>query len=731
MSSSQAPAPDTRHRQYRFGDFTLDLDSGFLSRGNAQVSLRPKAFDALVYLVERHGRLVTKAELIEALWPDTAVTDNSLAHCLAEIRRSLGDRSQQVIRTVARRGYVFAAPVGTPVLEFEDNLREPLERPVVLPVSASPTGPYRHRWKAAGAAVAALAVAAAGMFLVRSTTPGRSTIIFEQLTDLADSAVAPSVSPDGRMLAFIRGNNPFISAHSADQIYVKMLPKGEPVQLTHDPRPKYSVAFSPDASRIAYTAYVAATGGEWNTYVLSPLGGEPRLLLANAAGLTWLDEHRLLFSEIRKGMHMGIVSATENRSEHREVYFPTHERAMAHYSYASPDRRSALVVEMDYRALWQPCRVVVLKDKSPGRQVGPQGACTSAGWSPDGRWMYFSVTVDKESHLWRQRFPNGEPEQLTFGPTEEDGIAVTPDGSIITSVGTQRSAVWIHDADGDRPLSSEGRVDASVYTGRPSYSSDARRLYYLRRESPDSITELWQTDLESGISEPVLPGISVLEYDISRDGNEVVFTTQPSGKPSQLWVAPLDRSASPRQIASNGETSPHFDSSGQLLFRLSDDRFNYLARMHKDGSGRTKVVAYPINTIQNVSPDRRWVVAITPLSGTGESSASMAVPAGGGSPRRICAAVCGSAWSPDGRFLYVQTQLTSRTSLGQMIAIPVRPETGLPDLPEGGVQPGTQAPTIRESRVVERADIVPGVEAGTYAYVKSTVHRNLFRVTVP
>ena len=137
MSSPHAHDPDTRHRQYRFGNFTLDLNRGFLRRGDEQVSLRPKAFDALVYLVERHGRLVTKTELIEALWPDTAVTDNSLAHCLLEIRRAVGDESQQIIRTVARRGYVFAAPVGTSVLEFEASPTEARQEPAVLPVSTT------------------------------------------------------------------------------------------------------------------------------------------------------------------------------------------------------------------------------------------------------------------------------------------------------------------------------------------------------------------------------------------------------------------------------------------------------------------------------------------------------------------------------------------------------------------------------------------------------------------
>jgi DNA-binding winged helix-turn-helix (wHTH) protein len=118
VSSPRTHAADPHRRQYRFGDFTLDLDDGFLRRGAEEVALRPKTFEVLIYLVERHGRLVTKAELIDAIWPDAAVTDNSLAQCLAEIRRALADDSQQSIRTVARRGYLFAAPMTAAPLRF-------------------------------------------------------------------------------------------------------------------------------------------------------------------------------------------------------------------------------------------------------------------------------------------------------------------------------------------------------------------------------------------------------------------------------------------------------------------------------------------------------------------------------------------------------------------------------------------------------------------------------------
>jgi hypothetical protein len=97
---------------------------------------------------------------------------------------------------------------------------------------------------------------------------------------------------------------------------------------------------------------------------------------------------------------------------------------MAHYSYASPDRKAALVVEMNEIGWWAPCRLVPLNGKFPGRPIGPPGTCTSAGWSPDGSWMYFTAYVEGRSHLWRQRFPNGQPEQVTSGVTEEEGVAV-------------------------------------------------------------------------------------------------------------------------------------------------------------------------------------------------------------------------------------------------------------------------------------------------------------------
>ena len=104
------PAAKSRHA-FSFKDFSLDLDRGCLWRGDEELRLRPKVFEALKYLVLNDNRLVTKEELIGALWPDSFVTDDSLVQCLVELRRTLGDEAQACIKTVPRRGYIFTASV--------------------------------------------------------------------------------------------------------------------------------------------------------------------------------------------------------------------------------------------------------------------------------------------------------------------------------------------------------------------------------------------------------------------------------------------------------------------------------------------------------------------------------------------------------------------------------------------------------------------------------------------
>ena len=94
-------------RSLRFQSFTLDLQRLCLRGPSGEVDLRPKSFAVLRYLAEHAGRVVTKDEVIKAVWPDVTVTDESLTRCISEVRRAIGDETQRIIRTVSRRGYLF------------------------------------------------------------------------------------------------------------------------------------------------------------------------------------------------------------------------------------------------------------------------------------------------------------------------------------------------------------------------------------------------------------------------------------------------------------------------------------------------------------------------------------------------------------------------------------------------------------------------------------------------
>ena len=121
-----AEPSDNTCSSYHFGEFTFDVVRGCLLKLGKEIKLRPKVYDALKYLVENPGRLIAKQELMQAVWPDSFVTDDSLVQCTLELRRALADHDQQLLKTVPRRGYVFEASITkfvaraeTPVVRHE------------------------------------------------------------------------------------------------------------------------------------------------------------------------------------------------------------------------------------------------------------------------------------------------------------------------------------------------------------------------------------------------------------------------------------------------------------------------------------------------------------------------------------------------------------------------------------------------------------------------------------
>ena len=592
---------------------------------------------------------------------------------------------------------------------------------------------HRRLWLLPGAIViAALAVAAWLWF--RSSRPVLvSPSEYVQITNLPDSVSQPALSPDGRMLTFIRGPDTFAAP---GQIYVKMLPGGEPVQLTRDDCPKMSPAFSPDGTQIAYTSVAAEN--QWDTWVVPVISGQPRLWLPNASGLVWSEKDKILFSEIKNNdIHMAIVTSDESRAGGRDVYVPPSDRGMAHRSYPSPDGKWALVVEMD-RAAWLPCRLVPMDGSWAGRRVGPPAAgCTSAAWSPDGKWMYLNSSTGGTFHIWRQRFPDGHPEQLTSGPTEEEGIAMAPDGrSFLTAVGLRQSSVWLHDSSGERQVSLEG------YSYDPKFTPDGKRLCYriLKGALPMSDpSELRVVDLDSGRNDSLLPGFSIVggpgrPYDISPDGRQVVATVLGHDGKHRLWLAPLDRRSPPRQIPNVEGQQPKFGPSAEIFFRAFDGASAFVYRVHQDGTGLRKVIEQPIGGFFGISQDGRWLF----ITATGsEGTSAMAVSLGGDPPVHITApGTVGNAdvrlrGSGDGKWIFISLATAMLEGRGHTYALPLPPGRVLPQVPPGGWRSESEIAKLPGARVIDAFDVAPGLRPEVYAFARGSVQRNLYRIPLP
>ncbi len=163
---------------FRFGQFMLDLDRGTVRAGSEELELRPQSFLVLKMLVENHGRLVSKEQLHANVWKGAAVTNDSLTHCIADIRKALGDSDRRLIRTLPRRGYMLDATV---------EAVEPSDL-------GSQSSPRTFSWSRASMAVAAVTLVFVILVSVIDSSGPRSAVDVSRLEPPANSiAVLPFI----------------------------------------------------------------------------------------------------------------------------------------------------------------------------------------------------------------------------------------------------------------------------------------------------------------------------------------------------------------------------------------------------------------------------------------------------------------------------------------------------------------------------------------------------------
>jgi serine/threonine protein kinase len=566
------------------------------------------------------------------------------------------------------------------------------------------------------------------------TSPNRGPVPqseWVQLTNFPDSVSQPALSPDGRLLTFLRGPGSFVTS---GQIYVKVLPDGEPQQLTNDPVNKMSPMFTPDGSRIAYTV------AGWDTWIIPVVGGQPRRWLPNASGLAWSDKKTIVFSEVidrLEGNHMKVVAAQESRAGQRDVYVPSPKGAMAHRSFPSPDGKWVILSEMTDRGAWLPCRVVPVDGNSRGRVIGPPaGACWFGAWSPDGRWMYVDSSVGGAFHIWRQRFSDGStPEQITSGPTSEEGIAMAPDGrSLITAVGLNQRAVWIRDGSGERQISLEG------HASQTRFSPDGKTLFYVLENAGTS--ELWMADVASGHTEALLPGFPLGAggihqlYDVSPDGRQVVVHALDGEGKQRLWLAPINRRSPPKPIPNIEGDSPLFAPTGEIYFRGREGSYGYAYRVRQDGSELTKVFEYPVITTNGMSHDGKWLIAYARYTRPGQEpeGATMAFPLEGGPGIRVLgpSSLTPLKWSRDGRLLFLCTESSSYSGVtGKTYVFSLAAGRTWPELPPHGFAEDSEIAKLPGVRTIDAPDATPGPSGDVYAFSRERIQRNLYRIPLP
>lgn len=598
---------------YEFGPFRLDQQERLLQRDGAGVPLTPKAFDLLLALVERHGRLVEKEEIFKAVWPDSFVEETNLTYNISFIRKALedGENGLKFIETVPKRGYRFVAEVRELGAEQAEANEAAIEEKVPPPVPRQPRS--RRALLAVMALVAALgglsfALYQFGVPLLRQNSGAEPKIV--AVTSFPGIEIHSAFSPDGNQMAFV-WEGP--QEDNAD-VYVKLVDAGEQLRLTTNPAPDLNPVWSPDGRFIAFTR----TGKESGVYLVPALGGAERKL-----------------ADI----------------------FPSRTARILSLSYA-PDGKTLAVADKESAA--DPFSIFLLSTETGEKRkltfpVGPVGDETPA-FSPDGQSLAFARSLAiSTTDIYLVSVAGGEPRRITTINTEIQGLSWTADGRnlVFGSRNDQQiRLLWKVAVTGGTP--ERLPVFAQGLT-QPTVSRQGNRLAWTQSHED---LNLWRMEINPATKQAGAPikliASSLMEAgpQYSLDGQKIAFSSLRSGR-SEIWVS--DRNGENLvAIASLGKEdgTPRWSPDGkQITFdSLVEDNWDIYVVGANGGQPRRLTTEAAEDTCASWSRDGKWIYFGSARSGSREI---WKMPATGGDAVQVTRQGGFEGFeSPDGKYFY-------------------------------------------------------------------------------
>lgn len=527
----------------------MDLGAFRLDRAGVPVPLEPKAFDVLALLVSEPGRLVTKQEIFDRIWPDTAVTDHALTRVIAQIRRGLGDQSRDAryIETVPTRGYRWIATTRS-TEAAPDVSAAPSPSPAIGPSLPSPApveAPPDHRtpllWPTlvlGGFIVLAIAIWLgrddAGRLpsaAASAGTPGQVPWPV-QLTTHPGLDLTPALSPRGDALAFASDRS------GAIEIYVRPLSDGgADLPLTSDGGHNVQPAWSPDGTMLAY--HSVGRGGIW---VMPARGGAARQVVAEGSNPAWSPDGR------------SIAYQTDEHTDITPSAFGA--QAGSTLAIAAIDGTGARLLT---------------------RAGTPLGGHASPTWSPDGRFVGFT-TFDggADTGAWIVAVADGRTARLTES-TRVYELAFAPDGSALYAAGGE-ALVYRIPFDAARGVA-PGPIEPLPIAGVPgvrglSLAADGTSLAFAGLALN---SQIWAQPITRGGAPR--GDAYALTMDTSRrnwmpaispDGSRVAYMSTRRGDPPNVWLMNIDGSDKTQLTADRfADGKPTWYRDGQRLAYFS------------------------------------------------------------------------------------------------------------------------------------------------------------------